>query len=158
MQDTTLCFLVRGNEVLLGMKKRGFGKGKWNGFGGKLAEGESIEAAVARELHEECSVKVNGIEKVAELDFFFQEARKDWNQKVHVFLARDWHGQPVETEEMMPRWFRHKDLPFHSMWQDDPQWLPLVLAGKEVKGRFVFGDDNESIAEKQIHQMPGNLD
>ena len=23
-------------EVLLGMKKRGFGTGKWNGFGGKV--------------------------------------------------------------------------------------------------------------------------
>lgn len=31
--------------VLLGMKKRGFGAGKWNGFGGKVQPGETIEEA-----------------------------------------------------------------------------------------------------------------
>ena len=32
----TLVFLREGGKVLLGMKKRGFGVGKWNGFGGKV--------------------------------------------------------------------------------------------------------------------------
>ena len=32
----TLVFLREGRRVLLGMKKRGFGVGKWNGFGGKV--------------------------------------------------------------------------------------------------------------------------
>ena len=32
----TLVFLREGTRVLLGMKKRGFGVGKWNGFGGKV--------------------------------------------------------------------------------------------------------------------------
>jgi 8-oxo-dGTP diphosphatase / 2-hydroxy-dATP diphosphatase len=30
------------NKILLGLKKRGFGKGKWNGFGGKLEKDENI--------------------------------------------------------------------------------------------------------------------
>lgn len=34
--------------VLLGMKKRGFGAGKWNGFGGKVQPGETIEEAARR--------------------------------------------------------------------------------------------------------------
>lgn len=38
------------------MKKRGFGVGKWNGYGGKLDEGESIERCAIRELEEECSI------------------------------------------------------------------------------------------------------
>jgi 8-oxo-dGTP pyrophosphatase MutT (NUDIX family) len=153
MIETALCYLVRDEKVLLGMKKRGFAKGKWNGFGGKKKEGETIEESVIREMQEECRVEVNDIKKVAELDFFFQEARKDWNQKVHVFLASEWKGEPVETEEMIPRWFLHNNLPFGSMWQDDPHWLPLVLTGKKVRGRFVFGDDNESIAEKDVGMM-----
>ncbi len=42
-------------RILLGMKKRGFGEGKWNGFGGKvnLIDGryqETIEEAAMREL------------------------------------------------------------------------------------------------------------
>jgi 8-oxo-dGTP diphosphatase/2-hydroxy-dATP diphosphatase len=38
------------------MKKRGFGKGKWNGFGGKVEEGECIEDSAIRELEEECGL------------------------------------------------------------------------------------------------------
>ena len=32
MKLSTLCFCVRGDSVLLAMKKRGFGGGKWNGY------------------------------------------------------------------------------------------------------------------------------
>ena len=42
MKQTNLCFLLKDGKVLLGMKKRGFGAGKWNGFGGKLKEGKGL--------------------------------------------------------------------------------------------------------------------
>ena len=35
------------------MKKRGFGANRWNGYGGKTNEGESLEDAAIRELEEE---------------------------------------------------------------------------------------------------------
>ncbi len=38
----TLGFIRDGKKLLLGMKKRGFGAGKWNGFGGKVDPGETI--------------------------------------------------------------------------------------------------------------------
>jgi 8-oxo-dGTP pyrophosphatase MutT (NUDIX family) len=41
----TLCIIHKDSKILLGMKKRGFGAGFWNGFGGKVKEGESIEEA-----------------------------------------------------------------------------------------------------------------
>lgn len=34
--ETTLCLLKRNDEILLAMKKRGFGTGKYNGVGGKI--------------------------------------------------------------------------------------------------------------------------
>ena len=43
MKISTLCFLVKDNQILLAMKKRGFGEGKWNGVGGKVNPGETIE-------------------------------------------------------------------------------------------------------------------
>ena len=39
------------------MKKRGFGMGKWNGFGGKVELNETIYNAAERELKEECNIK-----------------------------------------------------------------------------------------------------
>ena len=44
----TLVLVVRPGRVLLGMKKRGFGVGKWNGFGGKVQQGETIEEGARR--------------------------------------------------------------------------------------------------------------
>lgn len=44
----TLAFIEdRNDKVLLGLKKRGFGEGLWNGFGGKVnPEEEIVDAAV----------------------------------------------------------------------------------------------------------------
>lgn len=44
----TLLFIVEEKRVLLGMKKRGFGVGRWNGFGGKVQPEETIEEAAKR--------------------------------------------------------------------------------------------------------------
>ena len=38
----SLVLLRKNGSVLLGWKKRGFGAGKWNGFGGKMEEGETM--------------------------------------------------------------------------------------------------------------------
>ncbi len=149
MGDATLVFLVRGHppaELLLGMKNRGFGSGKYNGFGGKVETGETIENAAARELHEECgvTVTVEDLTRAARLEFFFP-AQPDWNQVVHVFLARRWLGEPVESREMTPAWFGIPALPYERMWADDPYWLPLVLHDEYVEATFTFRDDNETV-------------
>lgn len=38
----TLCIIHEHPRVLLGYKKKGFGAGLWNGFGGKVEAGESM--------------------------------------------------------------------------------------------------------------------
>jgi len=45
-------------KILLGMKKRGFGKDKLNGFGGKINPEETIEEAACREALEEVHAHV----------------------------------------------------------------------------------------------------
>ena len=144
-KQATLCFLLRENEILLGMKKRGFGVGKYNGFGGKVAPGESVEEATVRELYEESGVKVNisDLEKVAEFDFFFPTVPKEqnWDQVVSVFFIRNWEGEPIESEEMLPVWMKQNSLPFEKMWEDDQHWFPRVLLGKKVRGKFSFDKD-----------------
>ena len=44
----TLLFVLKPGKVLLGYKKRGFGAERWNGFGGKVQQGETIEEAAKR--------------------------------------------------------------------------------------------------------------
>lgn len=144
MKQATLCLLVKENqkdkEVLLAMKKRGFGVGKWNGVGGKLDLGKGdkniIDTAI-RETKEEVGVIVGGLEKVAVLSFYFPY-KKEWDQDVHVFLAKNWEGEPIESEEMFPKWFKVNKIPLDEMWDDDKYWLHHVLEGKKLKADFIF--------------------
>lgn len=60
MRQSTLVFVFNpANQILLAMKKRGFGEGKWNGAGGKVEAGETIVQAASRELREETGIEIN---------------------------------------------------------------------------------------------------
>lgn len=155
VQQATLCFLVKTEngktKILLAMKKRGFGKGRLNGVGGKLEDGETVEETAIRETREEIGVSVRNLQKVGLLHFYFPDEpqKKDWNQDVHAFISTDWEGIPNETEEMKPQWFDVEEIPFDAMWGDDQFWLPLVLRGKKVEGWFAF-DGNEEVGAHMI--------
>ena len=158
MRDVTLCFLLKDDEILLAIKKRslsGFGAaiGKWNGVGGKVDEGEGIGVAAVRELREEIavSVKENELEEVGNIRFHFKD-KPEWDQHVHIFTVRSWEGDPQESEEMMPRWYRHSEIPFESMWADDKYWLPMVLAGKKVEGKFNFINEGAQLDDFDIRE------
>ena len=140
MRNATLLFLIKKSddgikEICLAMKKRGFGVGRWNGSGGKVNEGETIEDATIRETQEEIGVLVKNIYKVGELEFTFPH-KSDWNQMVHTYFCTEWEGEPKESEEMQPQWFSINAIPFHEMWPDDPLWLPHVIDGKLAESKF----------------------
>lgn len=152
LRQATLCFLIKNNQILLAMKKRGFAEGKWNGSGGKpKPEDKSIEATAKREMFEETMVTPKNLKKVAILNFYFPD-KSDWNQQVVVFTTHDWSGTPTETEEMAPKWFNVKEIPYDQMWDDDILWLPKVLSGKIVEGNFLF-DKNQKMLEHEIVEI-----
>jgi ADP-ribose pyrophosphatase YjhB (NUDIX family) len=148
LRRATLLFLVDEERILLAMKKRGFGVGRWNGVGGKPIEGESIDQTAIRETQEEIEVTPQNIEVVAILDFYFT-GNQDWNQQVIAYTSKSWVGVPKETEEMNPKWYSKNSLPFDDMWPDDRIWLEPVVQGSKVKGEFLFGE-NDSIIDKNI--------
>ncbi|MCJ7816431.1 MAG: 8-oxo-dGTP diphosphatase [Candidatus Aenigmarchaeota archaeon] len=152
MKHVTLCLVVGKGKILLGMKKQGFGKGKYNGFGGKVKRIETIEQAAVRELAEEAGIQAQKIRKVCELAFVFPHVPKikRWDQIVHVFLVEKWKGKPIESKEMKPKWFAFDEIPYGRMWEDDRHWLPLVLKGKKIRAMFVFGEDDNSIKSMEI--------
>jgi 8-oxo-dGTP diphosphatase len=159
MSNRTLCFLIRGDpphEVLLGLKKTGFGAGKYAGFGGKVESGETVEAAMIRELEEETGIKISidDLCPVGRLTFMFP-FKPNWSQIVHVFLATTWAGNPEESDEMKPAWCLIEEIPFESMWDDASYWLPLVLKGKKIEAGFVYKDDNETVGEVQMEEWDG---
>lgn len=137
----TLSFIKKDGSILLGMKKRGFGEGKWNGFGGKVEEDESVEVAAKREFEEECGLVVSRIKEVGVIDFIFLDSGKEL--EVHIFNVENWDGELIETEEMMPKWFDYNNIPFEEMWLDDHYWFSLFLNDKKFKGKFIFENQDK---------------
>lgn len=148
---TTACFLMNeGGEVLLAKKARKIGAGFWNGYGGKVKEGERIIEAAARELFEESGGVVvfpEHLEKIAIVDFYTKQ--KDGGIfvcQVHFFLAKKWKGEAKETDEMLnPTWFRV--FPLDEMMPADREWLPIALSGKKIIAKAMYGPEQKFLSD-----------
>lgn len=102
------------NSILLARKARGFGLGKWMGFGGKVEPDETIDAGVLRELREETGVALqpNQIAKIGLLLFTF-DYKPGYFLEVHVYetfsltkiqtLCDEFEGEGV--------WYTKDDVP-----------------------------------------------
>ena len=135
-QVLTLALVSEPERVLLAMKKRGFGEGRYNGFGGKLNAGETIEEAAAREMEEEGGIRPRSLKKVGVLEFNFATIALEL--EVHIFKVIGYEGVLAETEEMCPQWFLWDEVPYDQMWPDDQFWVPLFRVGSLFRGQFLF--------------------
>jgi 8-oxo-dGTP diphosphatase len=148
---TCLCLIRRHTasraEVLLGLKKTGFGAGKWVGLGGHIEEGEKPESAAVREVMEESSLAVpaDSLQHMASIEFLFP-ARPSWDQTAQVYVTWVFEGRPAESDEVSPRWFGEDELPLGLMWDDAKYWLPEVLAGRHVDITVTFAADCATVA------------
>ncbi len=131
------------NQVLLGRKKRGFGEGYWNGFWGKIEEGETIEQAALRELQEESGVVLSekDLELRAKLTFNWLN-ETDNNYDGIVYIAK-YNGEYEETEEMFPQWWNIDEIPYDKMWEDDKYRLPSLLEWKYIQFQANFSSQTE---------------
>ncbi|KAM3827002.1 oxidized purine nucleoside triphosphate hydrolase isoform 2-T2 [Vipera latastei] len=149
----TLVLVMQPQRILLGMKKRGFGAGLWNGFGGKVQLGETVEQAAKRELQEESGLTVDTLQKIGQITFEFVGNLE--LMEVHIFRADHFHGDPTESDEMRPQWFDVDQIPFKEMWPDDIYWFPLLLHKKYFLGYFKF-QGQKTILEytlKEVEKM-----
>ncbi|MCB1175290.1 MAG: DUF429 domain-containing protein [Leptospiraceae bacterium] len=157
-QQTKVCTLVlverevapagvlSGRQILLGLKKCGFGAGFWNGFGGKLEAGDkSLAAGAARELLEESHLEAQELTPRGRLTFTF--AGSDELLIGHVFGCRLFQGSARESDEMRPRWFAIEKIPYNKMWPDDIFWLPWFLDGYNFEAAFHFGPNDQVLSQ-----------
>jgi 8-oxo-dGTP diphosphatase/2-hydroxy-dATP diphosphatase len=144
----TLCIIHQNYRILLGMKKRGFGAGRWNGFGGKVTGEETIEQAAKREIEEEAGIKVEKLDKAGVIEFEFKGNPEIL--QVHIFKSDNFLGEPIESDEMKPQWFNINEIQFKEMWPDDIYWMPLFLRGKKFRGKFIFGESDVILKQELL--------
>lgn len=143
---STLVFVFNTeDQILLAMKKRGFGAGNWNGAGGKVTPIESILDGVRRELTEETGLTIPSEQfEVSGLLHFRFPHEPQWNQDCHVYRSMQYTGpEPVESEEMNPKWFNIANIPYAQMWKDDIYWLGDLIDGKYFEWTFTMSESGE---------------
>lgn len=137
-ESAVLCFVFRGDEILLIEKLRGLGAGKVNGPGGRINPGETAVQAAVRETQEEVGITPLSPELAGELRFRFVNG---YQLQGYVFRSDAFEGEPGPTVEAVPFWCQVNRIPYDRMWADDRLWIPHLLDRKEFIGSFVFDDD-----------------
>jgi len=155
--EATLCFPIRGDEVLLAEKQKKLGAGLLNGFGGKAESGDkSIDDTNTRETEEEIGIIIKTAKKVGEIAFRNPSIDDELKRMiVHIFTATEWDGEPEETDEMKKiAWYKIADLDYDRFLSADRLFLPQILEGKNVKGMIKYNDD-WSVETSSIDEVQG---
>jgi 8-oxo-dGTP pyrophosphatase MutT (NUDIX family) len=100
-----------------------------------------LKESACREVLEETGIVIKDLEQRGELEFIFPD--QSINNYTHVFIAKEWEGEPVDGGEGELRWFKISELPLDKMWDDDKYWLPRLLAGEKIHRRFYFDENNK---------------
>jgi 8-oxo-dGTP diphosphatase len=144
-ERATLCFLIQDGKILLIRKKRGLGAGKINGPGGRIEPGEEPHECAIRETSEEVGLTPLDVQNRGELHFQFADG---YSLHCTVFVANEYTGELVETDEALPIWTPLESIPYEEMWADDIHWLPGVVSGGTFRGYFHF--DGEKMLSKHL--------
>jgi len=109
--------------VLLGQRPDGKPyAGYWEFPGGKVESGETLFAALSRELQEEIDVRIDQAEEFMVLEHDYPHAYV----RLHICLVKSWQGQPRGLENQALGWLNIKDIDRLSIAGFDPV-LPATL-------------------------------
>jgi 8-oxo-dGTP diphosphatase len=119
---SAVALIDRDGRVLLAQRPEGKSMaGLWEFPGGKVEPGETPEAALIRELHEELGIETWS-SCLAPLTFA-SHSYPDFHLLMPLFACRKWQGQPQSKEGQALKWVRPTELRSYAM---PPADLPLI--------------------------------
>ena len=130
MINTTLCYITRGEEVLMlhrVKKKNDINKDKWIGIGGKFEGDESPDACLLREAREETGLELTNW-RCHGVVTFITETEADW-QHMYLFSADGFRGDLKVCDEGDLQWVSRDFLNQLPKWEGDDIFLQLMWEG-----------------------------
>ena len=126
MINTTLCYVLRGDEVLMlhRVKKRDdINKDKWIGIGGKFEEGESPEECLLREAKEETGLTLTRWRCRGVVTFLNEGADGEY---MYLFTADEFAGEITDCPEGDLQWVSREFVSRLPKWEGDQIFLDLL--------------------------------
>ena len=126
MKNTTLCYLLQGDQVLLlhrVKKENDLNHDKWIGIGGKFEEGESPEECLLREAWEETGLTLTDYRYRGIVTFVSNEWEGEY---MHLYTATGWTGALKECNEGVLEWVSQEKMKELPQWEGDKIFLRLL--------------------------------
>ena len=126
MLNTTLCYITRGNEVLMlhrTKKENDINKDKWIGIGGKFEAEESPDECLLREAQEETGLTLTSWRCRGVVTFLQEGVMGEY---MYLFTADGYEGELKECDEGDLRWVSREFLDQLPKWEGDKIFLDLL--------------------------------
>ena len=129
MINTTLCYITRGNEVLMlhrVKKEKDINKDKWIGVGGKFEGIESPDACLLREVYEETGLTLTQWKCRGVVTFLLENKDDVFGEFMYLFTADGFTGELKTCEEGDLQWVSREFLDNLPKWEGDKIFLDLL--------------------------------
>ena len=126
MLNTTLCYVTRGDEVLMlhrVKKKNDINKDKWIGIGGKFEGEESPDECLLREAKEETGLTLTSWQCRGVVTFI---SEGEIGEYMYLFTADGFEGALADCNEGDLQWVKRDFLDSLPKWEGDQIFLDLL--------------------------------
>ena len=123
MIDSSLCYLLRGDEVLMmhrTRKKNDMNHDKWIAVGGRFKAGESPEECALREVREETGLTMVDPQYRGIVTFVNDLYE---TERMHLFTTETFTGEMTDCDEGELVWLPKDELLTKKLWEGDKLFL-----------------------------------
>ena len=126
MIDSSLCYLLRGDEVLMmhrTRKKNDMNHDKWIAVGGRFKAGESPEECALREVREETGLTMVDPQYRGIVTFVNDLYE---TERMHLFTTETFTGEMTDCDEGELVWLPKDELLTKKLWEGDKLFLSAL--------------------------------
>ena len=151
----TLCFLTRGDNILMLLRDNPPNAGLWNGVGGHIKAGESPIESCLREVYEETGYRVHQAHFGGVLTWDGFETPPGG---LYIFTATAPPGDPapIDNEGQLAWKTRRWVCSAPEVVSNIHRFLPLLLAG-EPPQHYYFSYRNGCIIRHAVRPLPEEI-